>query len=304
MLGQVERFQREVLGAPVPLRARGLEHDEVRAFSEHMGEEMVEFQTAATAEEQADALVDIAYIALGRLIRMGVTPGPAFDTVHEANMRKKPGRVDKRPEGTFDAIKPAGWDPPDLRPYLELTREDLLRALIAKDAEAARARAERERLEEPFDPEEDIHHAHGRTAIPKTGVAAAIAAGVEVRLTNPDRPGTVKLDDGKAPVWRGVLNYFPRALYGVAHVSGFGAEKYKEWGGFTSVADALPRYSDALARHQLDEAIGDPLPEPDAALIARVRTQYRDATPRLVHAFQQAWNALARAELMVKNHDY
>ncbi|TAL43459.1 MAG: hypothetical protein EPN91_06335 [Salinibacterium sp.] len=288
MLAQVERFQVEVLGFPVPRTVTRLDAKEVDALRDHIHEEVTELWTADTVSEQADALLDTVYICLGRLIRMGICPGPAFDEVHDANMRKQRGRVAKRPNEGWDAVKPPGWRAPDLEPYLGLTREDLLRAVILRDA-------------------------------PQTPVEKLREAGIEVRFTEPERKvgkdpalaapygkgvGTIKLDSAKAPVWRGVINYFPRGLYGVAWISAFGAEKYKEWGGFVSVENAVPRYSDALVRHQLDEAIGDPLPEADARLMELVRQQFPDATPRLVHAFQEAWNALARVELMMQNHDY
>jgi hypothetical protein len=45
---------------------------------------------------------------------MGVNYGPAFDRVHEANMRRVRGERSKRPgsEG-HDAVKPEGWTGPD-----------------------------------------------------------------------------------------------------------------------------------------------------------------------------------------------
>jgi len=91
-----------------------------------------------------------------------------------------------------------------------------------------------------------------------------------------------KLDAGKAPVMRGVLRYFPRALTAVAEVSGFGAAKYT-WGGWESVPDGIERYGDALARHAL---IDGP-----------------DAQSGLLHAAHAAWNALARLELILKQQE-
>jgi hypothetical protein len=98
----------------------------------------------------------------------------------------------------------------------------------------------------------------------------------------PTQPGA-KLDAGKAPVMRGVMMYFPRALVAVANVSNYGAEKYT-WGGWLSVEDGISRYSDALGRHLLAEAIDGSI-DPDTDLL---------------HAAQVAWNALARLELMLR----
>jgi hypothetical protein len=61
----------------------------------------------------ADALLDSVYVRLGTLYEMGINYGPAFDEVHQANMRRVRGGNAKRPirEGTptYDAVKPEGW---------------------------------------------------------------------------------------------------------------------------------------------------------------------------------------------------
>jgi hypothetical protein len=101
----------------------------------------------------------------------------------------------------------------------------------------------------------------------------------------PNTPGA-KLDAGKAPVMRGALQYFPRALGAVADVSAFGAAKYT-WGGWESVPDGVARYSDAMGRHILGEAADGPL----------------DPETGLSHAAQVAWNALARLELMLREFE-
>lgn len=90
-----------------------------------------------------------------------------------------------------------------------------------------------------------------------------------------------KHDAGKAPMWRGLMCYFPRALRWVARVSQFGNDKYHEWGGWTKVEDAQRRYADALGRHLAHYAAGETL-DPESGL------------PHLAHA---AWNALAILEL-------
>lgn len=94
-----------------------------------------------------------------------------------------------------------------------------------------------------------------------------------------------KLDAGKSPVWRGLLDYFPRACLAVANVSQAGAKKYA-WKGWESVPDGEARYKDALVRHIVNEAIeGDFDPED------------------FLHAAQQAWNALAYLELKLRRLD-
>ena len=97
-------------------------------------------------------------------------------------------------------------------------------------------------------------------------------------------PGA-KLDSGKSPVWQGVLDYFPRAVKAVADVSMAGASKYK-WKGWETVPNGISRYRDALARHQVDESIDGRFD----------RDGFR-------HLAQQAWNALAALELVLREEE-
>lgn len=94
--------------------------------------------------------------------------------------------------------------------------------------------------------------------------------------------GARKDDAGKAPIFKGGLGYFPRAIAGVASVSNFGATKYA-WGGWRHVDNGIDRYTDAMVRHLAAEAQGEVL----------------DSESGLPHAWHVAWNALARAELIV-----
>lgn len=98
---------------------------------------------------------------------------------------------------------------------------------------------------------------------------------------NPHSAGA-KLDLGKAPVWKGVFSYFPRALLAVAEVSEFGSRKYT-WGGWKTVDDGVNRYTDALGRHLMYEAQGEDY----------------DPETNLRHAAHAAWNALARLERLI-----
>jgi Domain of unknown function (DUF5664) len=98
--------------------------------------------------------------------------------------------------------------------------------------------------------------------------------------------GAIKYDGGKAPVYRGVVSYFPRAVKAVAEVSGFGAAKYA-WAGWEGVDDGFNRYSDAMVRHLFREGEGEVL-DPDSGLL---------------HAAHTAWGALARLELMLREQE-
>ena len=98
--------------------------------------------------------------------------------------------------------------------------------------------------------------------------------------------GAIKYDGGKAPVYRGAVSYFPRAIEAVAAISAFGASKYA-WKGWESVDDGFNRYSDALVRHLAYEGKGEVL----------------DTDSGLLHAAHAAWNALARLEILIKDRN-
>ncbi|MFJ1257877.1 dATP/dGTP diphosphohydrolase domain-containing protein [Cupriavidus sp. CuC1] len=102
---------------------------------------------------------------------------------------------------------------------------------------------------------------------------------------NPHEPGA-KLDAGKAPVRRGLLEYFPRACMAVAQVSASGAAKYA-WNGWEQVPNGVDRYGDAEARHICKAAIEGPV----------------DADYGHLHAAHEAWNALARLELLLRENE-
>lgn len=129
MLSCVERFNREIVGFPVPGRPVMLDKDRAAFALEALTEELTEFMEASSLEGQADAMVDLIYFAMGRIVEMGLCPGALFDEVHAANMRKERGARSKRPSSAgFDAVKPPGWKQPDLAPYLSATREEIRRA--------------------------------------------------------------------------------------------------------------------------------------------------------------------------------
>lgn len=73
--------------------------------------------TNASLAGQIDALVDLAYFAIGGLVRLGVNIADAriiFDTVHRANMSKVRGaKVGRAVSLDLDAAKPMGWTSPD-----------------------------------------------------------------------------------------------------------------------------------------------------------------------------------------------
>jgi len=94
-------------------------------------------------------------------------------------------------------------------------------------------------------------------------------------------PGS-KLDSGKNRLGL-VLGDFARALEAVGLVGTYGCQKYSE-SGWISVPEGQSRYTDALYRHLIAEAKGQP----------------RDPETGLLHAAHTAWNALARLDLALR----
>lgn len=95
--------------------------------------------------------------------------------------------------------------------------------------------------------------------------------------------GAVKFDKGKPAVFRGLISYFPRALWSVAEISTFGAQKYA-WNGWENVSEGFERYKDAQFRHALLEAMGET----------------NDSDSELLHLAHEAWGALATLELYLR----
>lgn len=114
-----------------------------------------------------------------------------------------------------------------------------------------------------------------------------------------NRMSNVELDpDGKSPNEKGakldagknrlslIMFGFALALEEVGKVGTYGANKYTE-DGWMSVNNGRKRYTDAMFRHLLREGSGEE----------------RDPDTELYHAAHTAWNALARLELTIREHN-
>lgn len=108
---------------------------------------------------------------------------------------------------------------------------------------------------------------------------------IVINADTPSQPG-VKHDAGKAPMMRGLLKRFPRALMQIALVSDYGQRKYGTFDGWEAVADAFARYDDAHGRH-------------DA--LRFIEGEYDESDSGLPHIAQRAWNALATLELALRD---
>ena len=102
----------EKFGAPVSDRPKLVGVERVQARSKWMLEEVGEFLSARTVVDQADAMIDLIYFALGTLVEMGVKPEGLFDIVHGANMSKlwEDGKPHYNADGKV--IKSPGWEDP------------------------------------------------------------------------------------------------------------------------------------------------------------------------------------------------
>ena len=97
-------------------------------------------------------------------------------------------------------------------------------------------------------------------------------------------PGA-KLDAGKVrPAL--VLGGFARALLAVSAVGTYGASKYTA-NGWMTVPNGEERYADAQLRHWLKSCIGETT----------------DSDTDLLHLAHEAWNALAKLDLHIRNNE-
>ncbi|MGI6316312.1 MAG: HAD family hydrolase [Christensenellales bacterium] len=110
--------------APHPDKPVMLTPERAAARADWMREEINEFLDAKTLTDQADAMIDLLYFALGTLVEMSVPPQKLFDIVQKANMTKlwPDGKPHYREDGKV--IKPAGWEPPE--PQLEAVIQQML----------------------------------------------------------------------------------------------------------------------------------------------------------------------------------
>lgn len=123
---RVAEFHR-VFNHPIGLVPHELERMRAGARIAWMYEEIEEFEKAMDAHdlpEQADAMIDLIYFALGTLVEMGIKPGRLFDIVHEANMSKLwPDGTPHLREGDGKTLKPPTWVDPAPRTRAEIERQ-------------------------------------------------------------------------------------------------------------------------------------------------------------------------------------
>ena len=108
----VKKFH-EKFGLLVGRKPQRLTIRKMKERIEFLQEELDELKSAVESDnfpEQADALVDIVYVALGTAVMMGLPWKSLWDDVQRANMEKVRG-VTKRGHAV-DCMKPEGWIAP------------------------------------------------------------------------------------------------------------------------------------------------------------------------------------------------
>jgi len=97
--------------------------DQFNLYVTLIEEEANELADAITAHDQVetvDALIDILVVTIGALHSMGADAEGAWKEVINTNFAKidkETGKVRKREDGKV--LKPVGWTPPNLEPYLK-----------------------------------------------------------------------------------------------------------------------------------------------------------------------------------------
>lgn len=103
----------EVFHHPVAKFPASLTPSRVKTRSSWMREELDEFDSAPTLVDQADAMIDLMYFALGTLVEMGVEAEPLFDIVHRANMAKFTDGLESVYRDDGKVAKRVDWKSPE-----------------------------------------------------------------------------------------------------------------------------------------------------------------------------------------------
>jgi predicted HAD superfamily Cof-like phosphohydrolase len=96
--------------------------DQFNMYLKLIEEEAEELNQAILAKdkvEMLDALIDILVVTIGAIHSMGADAEGAWKEVMRSNFAKigDDGKVRKREDGKV--LKPVGWTPPDLKPFVD-----------------------------------------------------------------------------------------------------------------------------------------------------------------------------------------
>lgn len=98
-------------------------HEQFKLYYDLIAEEFAELNAAVLSGdrvEQLDALLDIIVVTIGAINSMGADGEGGWKEVMRTNFAKidkETGKVRKREDGKV--LKPQGWQPPNLEPYVK-----------------------------------------------------------------------------------------------------------------------------------------------------------------------------------------
>jgi predicted HAD superfamily Cof-like phosphohydrolase len=93
--------------------------DQYQLYCNLIHEEFNELVVSSTKMDDLDALIDILVVTIGAIHSLGANAEGAWQEVMQTNFAKidaETGKVRKREDGKV--LKPEGWAPPDLKPYI------------------------------------------------------------------------------------------------------------------------------------------------------------------------------------------
>lgn len=98
-------------------------------YRELIKEELGELDRATTAEEHLDALIDLIYVTIGAGVALGHDMQGAWEEIHKTNMAKLDAEGNPIIREDGKVVKPEGWTPPNLKPFVghvleQFKRED------------------------------------------------------------------------------------------------------------------------------------------------------------------------------------
>jgi predicted HAD superfamily Cof-like phosphohydrolase len=94
--------------------------EQYRLYYDLIKEEVQELDDSTTQKDDLDALIDILVVTIGAIHSMGADAEGAWKEVMSTNFAKidkETGLVRKREDGKV--LKPVGWIPPELEPFLK-----------------------------------------------------------------------------------------------------------------------------------------------------------------------------------------
>lgn len=130
----------------------------------------------------------------------------------------------------------------------------------------------------------DWAQSQGQPTYPTAVVERRITKEADPNGKSPHEAGA-KVDAGKVEMTL-ITGGMARALYEVAKIGTFGANKYSR-DGWISVPDGFRRYEDAQQRHASSRHRGETL----------------DADSKELHLAHEAWNALAKLDLFLREQE-